>query len=123
MAIPANAIVITQPIDPADIEIMQVTLQQGLDQILAPSEGVSSFTLGLTAEAAAAGLQIDTTGGRTTTLTGLVLTFWVSVSVGHQSDPLFDGSGTALGLLLTITTNGSPARVKQKTIAITVAQQ
>jgi hypothetical protein len=125
MANPPNAISITRPMDPADIEQFFVTLTQGSTgaEVLNTGESVASYTLALTAEAIAAGLQIKTGSGYATNLTGLVLSFWLAVNSANQADAAFSGTGLTLGVEWTITTNASPARVKQKTIVVQVAQQ
>jgi hypothetical protein len=92
-------------------------------EILQTGESVASFTVALTAEAIAAGLQINTTSGYSTLLVGNVITFWVSVISGSQSSAVFIGAGLTIGIEITVTTNANPARVKQRTVVVTVAQQ
>jgi len=125
MALPPNAKAMTRPMDPADIVDFQVVLSQGSDDnsFLTPTESVQTYAVALTAEAVAAGLQIVTTGGYATTLVGNTITFWLSVSSGQQSSANFAGSGLTLGIELTITTNSVPARTKQRTVTVNVAQQ
>jgi len=125
MAIPPNAKAMSRPMDPADLVDFQVVLSQGSDDnsFLTPSESVASYTVALTAEAIAAGLVINTTGGYATTLVGNTITFWLSVSSGQQSSASFAGSGLILGIELTVTTNSVPARTKQRTVTVNVAQQ
>lgn len=123
MANPPNAIIFTQPMDPKDVVEYTLTIPQGSGQPLETGETIASYTLALTAEAAAAGLTIVTTGGYTTTLVGQVLTFWLSVSVGQQAAAVFSVDGMACGIEFTFNTNSSPARTKQRTLVVKVAQQ
>lgn len=125
MANPPNAFIFSRPIDPADTEFFTIELTQGLTgtELLVPGENVASFSLSVTAEAVAAGLQIKTGSGYATTLNALQITFWACVGVSHQADAGFSGTGLALGIELTITTDATPPRVKQKTVVIQVAQQ
>lgn len=125
MALPPNAVLFARVMDPEDIEVFVIELSQGEDpdDFLAPGEGVSSYTLTLTPEAVAAGLEIKTGGGYATTLVGLTIQFWLQVDPGEVDDPRFDGSGVSLGIELTVTTTSSPARRKQRTVAVNVANQ
>ncbi len=124
MALPPGAKAFTQAIDPSDVDVFEVTLgQAGTDDILAPGESVAAFTLAVTAEAAAAGLQILTDEGRAPTLTGLVLRFWLAVDIAQFGAAAFSGAGIDLGLEVTVKTSSAPPRTKQKTIIVKVAQQ
>jgi hypothetical protein len=125
MTRPLNAKAFVAQADPADVLDWQITLSQGSTglETLQPGESVASFTVALTAEAIAAGLQINTTSGYATLLVGNVITFWLSVTSGVQASTVFSGAGLAVGVEITITTNANPARVKQRTVVVTVAQQ
>jgi hypothetical protein len=125
MTLPLNAKTFSAQMDPADVLDWQATLSQGSTglEMLQAGESVASFTVALTAEAIAAGLQINTTSGYATLIVGNVISFWLSVISGSQSSIAFAGAGLAVGIEITITTNASPARVKQRTVVITVAQQ
>ena len=125
MTLPLNAKSFVSAMDSADVLDWQVTLSQGSTglETLQPGESVASFTVALTAEAIAAGLQINTTSGYATLLVGNVITFWLSVTSGSLANAAFLGAGTGFGIEITITTNANPARVKQRTVVVTVAQQ
>jgi DNA mismatch repair protein MutH len=125
MALPPTAIPFTRPMDPADIRDFVITLTQGSGDaaFLQTGEGVAAYTLALTAESALAGLLIKTDSGYSTSLTGLLIHFWLAVAAGNQSDPGFSGSGLTLGLELTVTTTNTPPRIMQRTFAVMVAQQ
>lgn len=125
MTLPLNAKAFAAQMDSSDVLDWQVTLSQGSTglETLQIAESVVGFTVALTAEAIAAGLQINTTGGYSTLLVGNVITFWVSVTAGSLANSAFLGAGTGFGIEITITTNANPARVKQRTVVVTVAQQ
>ena len=123
MALPPTAKAITQAMDPSDIDVFELTLGQGLDELIMPGEAVESFTFAVTAEAAAAGLRIMTEDRRAPTLTGLVLRFWLAIDPSMLGAAAFSGAGIDLGLELTLKTNSVPFRTKQKTIVVKVAQQ
>lgn len=123
MALPPTAKAITQAMDPSDIDVFEVTLGQGIDELIMPGEAVESFTFAVTAEAAAAGLRIMTEDSRAPTLTGLVLRFWLAIDPSMLGAAAFSGVGIDLGLELTLKTNSVPFRTKQKTIVVKVAQQ
>lgn len=122
---PPNAKAFAQPMDPSDIRDYEVVLSQGTDvtSFLDPAEGVASFTVALSAEAVAAGLTIKTEGGYATSITDTTIRFWLEVDAGSQGSTAFDGNGLALGIVITVTTNSTPARKKQRTVIVNVANQ
>jgi hypothetical protein len=119
MAIPPNAKAHSQPMDPSDIKDWTIDVAG----LLQAGEAVASWTLDRSVEAIAAGLLLPTTGGYSKTLAGNKITYWTQVDPAQQSNAAFDGAGISLPLLLTITTNSSPARVHQKTVVHQVANQ
>lgn len=125
MATPPNAFEYSRQMDPADIVDFQIVLSQDgtATAFLEAGEAVASYTLTLTAEAVAAGLEIMTAGAYATSIAGNIIKFWLEVDSLSQGDPVFDGSGVALGIELTAVTNSSPARTKQRTFVVTVANQ
>ena len=123
MALPPTAKAISQAMDPSDIDVFELTIGQGADDLIMPGESVASFTFAVTAEAAAAGLRIMTEDGRGPTLTGLLLRFWLAFDPTMLGAAAFSGSGIDLGLELTVKTTSVPYRTKQKTIVVKVAQQ
>jgi len=129
MAIPPNALSIKQPMDPADVLDFAIVLTQGPPDAATPpflldGESVASFTLALTPEAIAAGLQIKTGDGYPApVLAGLDVFFWLAVDPAMQGLPIFAGAGVPLAIELTATTDATPPRVKQRTLTVTVANQ
>lgn len=125
MPLPPNTIAFTRPMDPSDIADYAIVLSKGVDtsSFLAADEEVQSYSLTLTAEAVAAGITIKTGAGYATTLTNNRIRFWLEVSADQQSSSIFDGSGIVAALVLTIVTTASPARRKQRTLSVQVANQ
>ncbi len=122
---PLTAKTFEQAMDPADVVDFKLTISQGDDDgdMLQSGENVASYTLTATAEAVAAGLQVLQSGGRQPALVGNLLQFWLSVQSMLQSASLFGGAGVQLAIELTVVTTATPARTRQRTILITVAQQ
>lgn len=125
MANPPNAIIVPRPISPNDTEHFTLTLTRGSTgvELLNPGENVASFEASVTAEGAAAGLEMLDGGGYSTTIEDLTLSFWATVNPANQVDPAFTGAGLSLGIEFTFTTDATPPRVKQKTVVIQVAKQ
>jgi phage tail tape-measure protein len=124
MALPPNASAWTQEMDPADIVDYQVTLA-GTGGLLETGETIASYTLTMSAEGAALGVTIGSVGSYAPSLinssTGVKL--WLSVGSGFQSNAAFSGTGVSVGIELTVVTNSSPARTRQRTLVVKVAQQ
>lgn len=123
MPLPPNAKALTQAMDPSDIEVFELLIDQGDDKTLMTGENVAEFNFAVTAEAAAAGLMIMQEDGRRPTLTGLLLRFWLAIDPALFGAAAFSGEGISLGLELTLKTDSVPYRTKQKTIVVKVAQQ
>jgi len=124
MAIPPTAFRWTQAMDPADTVdyVVEVGGASGLLDIPA-GEGIASYTLTLGAEAVALGLTIGTGGYAITQPTSTSYRIWFSINISYQSNAAFDGAGSALPLVLKITTDSSPARIRERTLLLQVAQQ
>lgn len=109
--------------DPSDIADFEVDLS-GIDGLLVGAENVYTFSLALSAEAVALGLEIGTGPRAPITInssTGIYL--WLQVNASFISDPAFSGEGVELAIELTIDTNSSPSRRRQRTLVIRVAQR
>lgn len=128
MALPPNAKVWTQEMDPADVVDYQAALA-GTDGLLEESEQIASFTLTMSAEGAALGVTISEGGvgeggaapSRIDSNTGVLM--WLYVDDAFQDDTAFDGTGISVGITLTVVTNSLPARTRQRTLVLKVAQQ
>lgn len=90
--------------------------------VLGVGEGIASFALAVTPEAAALGLEIMTGLGRDATEAGGQITLWLTVNVGFQANAAYDGAGTKLGIVCTIMTDSIPARKRERTYSVRVKQ-
>lgn len=124
MAIPPTALTFANTLDPHE----ELDFLINCDQILEAGEEVEAagWTLELLAEAAALGLTIMS-GGTPSRDAALQsgnqsILFWLIVDGAYQDNAAFDGSGTALPLRITAETNSSPARTRQRTFQVQVAQ-
>lgn len=134
MAIPPLAYPWTQIMDPADQVEYVVDLRgvDGLatDGLLEPGELMDSWELVLGAESVALGLEVGTgdyaptnplDGDGNPLVTSLL--FWFSVDPEMQDDAAYSGEGAQLPMELTIVTNSTPARTRQRTLVLKVAQR
>lgn len=119
---PTNAFKFTDQMDPKDNVDFLLTLN-GVGGILETGETIASYTLALRPEASALGLTIGTATYAPSNPTTAQILFWLTVDPTFQANAAFDGSGVILGVEVTVTTSSNPARVRQRTVAIQVAQQ
>lgn len=86
----------------------------------------AGFTLSVTAEAAALGLTILDLGdgyadpALVETDTGIQL--WLGIALAYQTNAAFDGEGTYLAFELLTDTDSAPARTRNRTFKVQVAQ-
>ena len=118
MAVPADAKVFEEPMDPTDI----VDYEIDLGPLLETGEVVATHTETVPTESVLLGLEIKTTGGYITTLTGNILKIWLGVLLAEQANSAFV-DGVTLPIEITITTNSTPLRKKQRTVAVKVIQR
>jgi hypothetical protein len=121
MAIPTTAVSIGQIMDPKE----ELDFAIDVAGLLEVGENVASYTLSVFAEAVALGLAIMSGSGRNAfySLVTKKVSFWLAIDVGNQSNVAYDGAGASLGLLLTIITDATPARTRQRTVVVRAAQQ
>lgn len=117
MPIPATTKVWPETMDPYDI----VDYQVDLAPVLATAESIVSYTVAAPAESELYGLTIGT-GTRAPALVGTNLTLWLSIDSALQTSPAFI-KGLTLPIEITITTNSTPSRRKQRTVAVKVLQR
>lgn len=120
MALPSLAPTFVRRMDPRDkMDIYPVlTRGDGMRDILQPDEEVTSFAIGLTAEAAAAGLQLGT-DSKAPRYAGLVFYAQLSVRPEMQGAPIFAGAGLTIGVEVTFSTNVDD-RKKTYTVGVKV---
>lgn len=128
MATPLNAIVWSEPMDPAE----EMDWVADLSSMLEVGEGAEAgYTIELSPEALDAGLFIMTGSGRTHHLiTGdpsrtdnSAILVWLAVDPGSQTDPMFEGAGTSFPIEVTFQTNSLPSRKRQRTYVLRIAQR
>jgi hypothetical protein len=109
--------------DPTDLVDYQMYLR-GSTALLEVGESASSFELTVSPEAVALGLTISQAVGRVPALNGAndTVKLWLEVDPAFRDHPAYSGAGTQLGIELTVNTNSSPARRRQRTWAVTVQQ-
>ena len=115
MAIPATTYIFKESMDPYDV----VDYVADVSGMLEAGEAVASFNLLVPAESALLGFELKTSGGYATTLTNSELRFWASINATKQTDPAFI-SGATIPVEINITTNSTPPRKKQRTLAVKV---
>jgi hypothetical protein len=123
MALPLLAPTIPRRMDPRDKLDIYLVLTQGetLRDILQPGEEVVSFSVGLSAEAAAAGLQLGT-GSKAPRYADLVFYALLSVAGTMQGAAIFVGAGLLVGVEITFTTNFDD-RQKTYTVGVKVVKK
>ena len=123
MALPNLAPTFARRMDPRDKMDIYPVLTRGdtARDILQPGEEVTSFSMGLTAEAAAAGLQLGT-GAKAPRYADLVFYAQVSVVPSMQGAAIFSGAGLTLGVEITFATN-IDEREKQYTVGVKVVNK
>lgn len=106
MALPNLAPTFLRRMGPRDVMDIYPVLTRGdkVSDILQLGEEVTSFTIGLTAEAAAAGLRLGT-DDKAPRYAGLVFYAQLSVAPLMQGAAIFLGAGLVLGVEITFSTN------------------
>lgn len=117
MAIPANALVWAETMDPYDVVDFTIDVTN-----LLSSDSVSSFTITPYTESTLLGLEIGS-GAYAPSIAGNIITVWLQIGLANQANPAFDGAGATLPIELSITTNSSPVRKRQRTLVVKVAQR
>lgn len=124
MVTPASAKEFPEALDPYELLEFEPTIT-GATGLLEDGESISSFTLTAGAEAAALGISISTEAGYVASTIDAArgVRFWMEVAGGFQQNAAFDGEGVAVPIVLSLTTNNSPARRRQRTMIVRVKQQ
>ncbi len=127
VAIPPNAVVIEQQMDPADrvdfiADCYDTSDPENLP-LLEADETITSYTVTMSPEGVALGVSIDTVAPRQSALinSSTAVKFWLQVSGAYQGNAAWDGDGTPIPVVVQIST--SQNRVRERTMVIQVAQQ
>lgn len=93
--------------------------------ILEDGEEIDSYTLTVLAESAALGLTIMSGGGRDHELVedNTAIALWLEIADAYKTNAAFDGTGASLPMEVTLVTNSAPARTRQFTCLVPVAQK
>lgn len=122
MAVPAKAAKFAVEMDPAELLDFQLNLRGEKLKLLAEGEICASYTLTLYPEAAALGFAIKTTGLYAPNNDGEVITVWFETDPSFWGNAAFDGNGTTFAMELTVNTDHSPPRRRQRTLILGVVQ-
>lgn len=122
MVIPAGAFKFSVVMDPAERIDYQIRLKDAGKELLEAAESIDTYTLTLYPEAIALGLNILTAGAYAPFEDGSNITFWLDVDEGFKQDAAYDGNGATLAMELTVITDNNPARTRQRTLTVGVAQ-
>jgi hypothetical protein len=107
--------------DPTD-QVDYLARFDGPAPVLEADETIASYTVELMPEAAGAGLIVSQGGGRDPALVdGKAISLWFEVDVAKRESGIF-AKGIAAGVVFTIITTAIPARRRQRTFVLTVAQ-
>ena len=120
MAVPPSAQSFAGSLDPH--EELDFLLDCG--PLLESGEEIVGYTLTVLAEGVALGLTIMSGSGRDHELVGnnRAVRFWATIDAAYKSNAGFAGSGTSLPLEIALVTNSDPARIRNRTFLIEVAQ-
>lgn len=123
MALPNLAPTFARRMDPRDKLDIYTVLTRGdaARDILQPDEEVVSFNVGLTAEAAAAGLVLGT-DSKAPRYADLVFYAQLSVMPSMQGAAIFSGAGLVVGVEITFVTT-IDEREKQYTVGVKVVNK
>lgn len=118
MEIPDAALRFPRTMDPSDIMPCAVAFGP-----ITAGDSVASFAILFDDDAVAAGVGIKQGGAYPAPfLADSILRFWVAVDPAKQGDSAFDKRGLLCGITITMTTNGTPPEVRQRTAALLVKQ-
>jgi hypothetical protein len=118
MAIPTEASMWAQPMDPAD----RVDFIVQFGDLLTGGEVIETATVTVLPEAAALGLTIITDAAHgPSILNDTNIEIWFEIDDALQSDPAFN-PGASLPVQITVDTDATPPRRFQRTMVVRVVQ-
>jgi hypothetical protein len=126
MPVPALATKFEQTMDPTDLVDFEIDVT---GRILEVGELASSYTLTLLAEAVALGLKVaegvadlGNAAYAPQLVTGNKIQFWLYVEAANRNDAAYT-AGVTLGMELTVNTNNTPPRRRQRSFSVEVVHQ
>ena len=117
MALPSGTVVWDDAFDPYDV----VDFKLDLSALLEPGENIASYNIRLLSESVLSGLVLGV-GAYAHRLVGTMLTLWFSIEESMQSSAAFNNV-VIMPMELSITTDSTPERRKQRTLAVKVTQK
>lgn len=110
-------------LDPAERLDFIMNFSGGADPLLEPDEAIDSWSLAVTAPAAALGLEIveEFPYSPWLNVAGDEITLWLNVAPDFQEANAFV-AGVVLGIEVSIVTTSSPPRTRQRTFGVEVKQ-
>lgn len=126
MPVPTLATKFDQTMDPTDLVDFEIDVT---GRILEVGELASSYTLTLLAEAVALGLKIavgvadlGNAAYAPQLVTGNKIQFWLYVESANRTDVAYT-AGVTLGMELTVNTDNTPPRRRQRSFSVEVVHQ
>lgn len=123
MAIPPTAKVFDQALDPYEVIDYLVRCASGDSPLLEAGESISTYTLSPSPDAAALGLTIGISAYQPSIIGGNQIKMWLSVDSAFHANAAFSGEGVSLPIEVTVVSNNTPPRTRQRTVVVKVAQQ
>lgn len=117
MVFPKSTKIWKETMDPYD----KVDFKVNLTPVLGTTENVTSFTVVPLPEAELYGLTVGT-GSYAPNIIDKFLTIWLFIAPAFQADVAFV-KGLTLPIEVSITTDSTPPRKKQRTVAVKVIQR
>jgi len=123
VAIPPSASVFAARMDPGD----RIEFAVSFDAVLQTAQNeqiAAGWTLAMSAEGAALGVQIETIGGRAPYLdtNNSRVVFWLSVLGASQADISFN-AGVDVAIIVRFETTNVPARRYERTVVVRIVNQ
>lgn len=121
MAIPPTAKRLGKLLDPSDIKPIMIDFSPAIPV----GAGIDTYTMTISAEGVALGMEIMSGGGRDPSLENddTAIKLWPAIDEDEAQNPAFDGAGVAIALEVTIIMTTIPAQTDQQTFLIPWAQK
>lgn len=118
MAIPKSTFIWPDAMDPSD----KVDYIIDCSGFLEPSELIASYTLIIPSESVLIGLTLGSGSYASHVLDGTQIVLWLSIEDSLQQQSIFVDE-VILPIEVNVTTTSSPARKRQRTVAVKVVQK
>lgn len=124
MAIPSTAVRFGGSMDPGDWRPYEMDFSPLLDVIAGEQIDLANFTLTMSAEGVALGVQMDDVGPRAPALidSGTGIRFYLSVDPAQQNAPVFD-AGVSVAITTRIRTTATPFNIFERTWVVPIVNR